>query len=161
MTDAERKTIREAMVTRGLEPMLRDNQRTEHNMQMLRASALGIGGMTLLGEIPDAQKYIDAARDYYKWFLDGRFSSNNTEGLMYTAYGVKNCASFADVLNRAAKDNSLLTHPAMDMIARWVLYFQGPGASGLTNFSDCSTANYYGSMMKILNNSMKNGYAGW
>ena len=162
MTDDERRTIREAMIKLGLEPLMADiPERVEHNLQMLRASGLGIGGAAILGEDPGAEKYIAAAQKYYKWFLDGRFTSSNTEGLGYTSYGLEYCMVFADVLNRAAGDDSLLRHPAADMIVRMAIYFQCPRATGLVNFSDCGLGNYFPTTMKVLNNSLGNGYAGW
>lgn len=162
MTEEERRQVREAMVKLGLEPLMADiGERAEHNLQMLRASALGIGGIAVLGEAPAAEDYVAAARDYYKWFLDGRFTSSNTEGMGYTSYGMENCMVFADVLNRAACDDSLLRHPAVEMIVRMAIYFQCPRATGLVNFSDCGIANYFPVTMKVLNNALGNGYAGW
>lgn len=162
MSEEERRAVRDGLVKLGLEPLMAEiGERVEHNLQMLRASAVGLGGTALLGESPRAEEYIAAARDYYAWWLDGRFTSSNTEGLGYTSYGMENCMVFADILNRAAEDDSLLKHPATDMIVRQAIYFQGPRGTGLVNFSDCGLANYFATTMRVLNNTLGNGYAGW
>ncbi len=162
MTPEERTTVREAMVDLGLEPMFRDMEPTsEHNMQMLRASALGAGALVLLGENDKAQTYLDSAKAYFKWFLDSRATSQTIESMGYLSYGLDNCVVFADQLHRATGDSSLVAHPYLDQVIRMAIYFQDPKASGQASFGDCGIANYFGNIAKTLNNSLDHGPSGW
>ncbi len=162
MTEGQRKTIREGMISLGLEPLLRDMEPTsEHNMQMLRASALGAGALVLLGETDRAETYLDSAKSYFKWFLDSRAVSQNIEGIGYLSYGLDNCVTFADQLHRATGDASLVSHPYLDQAVRMAIYFQDPKGTGQVNFSDCGIANYLTMPAKVLNRSLDHGPAGW
>lgn len=162
MTADERKTVRDALIVLGLEPLLRDMETgVEHNLQMLRAAALGTGALAILDESDKGQAYLDSAKSYFKWYLDSRAVSQNIESMGYLSYGLDTGVVFGDVLNRATGDDSLIAHPYLDRVIRMAIYFQCPKASGLVNFSDTGIANYFGNIAKILNNSLDNGYAGW
>lgn len=162
MTDDERRIVSDAIITLGLEPLFRDMQpEVEHNMQMLRAAALGTGALAVFEETDKAQAYLDSAKAYFQWYLDSRAVSQNIESMGYLSYGLDTGVIFADVLHRATGDDSLVAHPYLDQVIRMAIYFQCPRASGLVNFSDCGIANYFGTIAKVLNRSLDHGPAGW
>jgi hypothetical protein len=162
MTAEERRTVRDAIINLGLEPLLRDMETgVEHNLQLLRAAALGTGALAVIDETDKGQAYLDSAKSYFKWYLDSRAVSQNIESMGYLSYGLDTGVIFGDVLNRATGDNSLIAHPYLDQVIRMAIYFQDPKASGQVNFSDTGIANHFANIAKILNSSLDNGYAGW
>jgi len=163
MTEDERAAVRSAILRLGLYPLNEDApERLEHNLQMLRNAALGIGACALLGETPRAPEFLDSARGFFTWWLDLRATSPQTEGLSYTAYGVDLCSLFALPLARVTGDESLLRHPYIQRdLLPWVLYFWGPRRSGLVNICDSGYSRGYDVTMRALSLRLADPQAGW
>jgi hypothetical protein len=162
MSPEEREQIRDALCRLGLDELDQDaSQRLEHNLQMLRNAALGIGGLAILPERPQAWDYLDTAKDFLRWWLDLRDTSPNTEGLAYASYGLGNCLLFGAALAQAESDRSIIAHPYVARAVRWALYFWGPRASGLVNFCDSSIDHPFDVTMRVANKYLNNPYAGY
>lgn len=161
MSPEERDQIHDALCRLGLDELDQDaSQRLEHNLQMLRNAALGIGGLAVLPERPQAWDYLDTAKDFFRWWLDLRDTSPNTEGLAYTSYGLDNCLLFGAALAQAEGDRSIIAHPYVAKAVRWALYFWGPRASGLVNFCDSAVGHPFDVTMRVANKYLGNPYAG-
>lgn len=145
LTDEERTLIRTALIEKGLKPLYADTAgKLDHNIHMVRTAALGIGALLLLGEEPDMEAYLARAYENFFWYLDQRVDTGQTEGMLYTSVSLEHIAKFADALERVTGDRSLFDHPYIKhVLPYWVLYGQGPRASGLVNFSDSSLASYF------------------
>lgn len=145
LTEEERAHIRTALIEKGLKPLYADTaSKVDHNIHMVRTAALGIGALLLLGEEPGMEAYLARAYENFFWYLDQRVDTGQTEGMLYTSVSLEHIAKFADALQRVTGDRSLFDHPYIKhVLPYWVLYGQGPRASGLVNFSDSSLASYF------------------
>ena len=162
MSPQQRERVRQALDRLGLARLAQDAlARDEHNLQMLRNSALGLGALAILPEQPQAYDYLHLAKDFFRWWLDLRDTSPNTEGLAYTSYGLDNCLLFGAALAQAESDRALVQHPYVAKAVRWALYFWGPGASGLVNFCDASVGHPFEVTMRVANKYLGNPYAGY
>ena len=162
MSAQERARVREALTRLGLAPLAQDGpERAEHNLQMLRNAALGLGALAILPEQSDAFPYLQQAKDFFRWWLDLRDGSSNTEGLAYTSYGLDNCLLFGAALATAESDRSIIEHPYVAKAVRWALYFWGARASGLVNFCDASVGHPFEVTMRVANKYLRNPYAGY
>ncbi|UCH35991.1 MAG: heparinase II/III family protein [Armatimonadota bacterium] len=162
MSPQERGQIREAMVRLGLAPLAEDAlERAEHNLQMLRNAALGVGALAILPDHPQADHYLEAATRFFRWWLDRRETSPNTEGLAYTSYGLDNCLLFGAALAQAESDREIIHHPYVARAVRWALYFWGPDASGVVNFCDASIGHPFEVTMRVASKYLRDPYAGY
>jgi hypothetical protein len=162
-TEAERTQVMTALENKGLIPLYKDaRNKLDHNIQSLRAAALGSGAAVLLGHSPNANAYLTRAMNYYQWYLDERMTSGQQEGLLYTSYAMDNMIKAFDHINRVTGVQELADHPFInDFLVRWIVYALAPGGGGLANFSDSGAANYFGLTMNVINAWLNNGQAGW
>lgn len=163
LTADEAARIRWALVWLGLVPLYRDTaKRQDHNIHMVRASALGYASLVLLGEEPEAEAGVERAIENFKWWLDLRLTSQETEGMLYTNVTMNHAMSFGDALLRVTGRGDLMRHPYVTQeLAPWVAYFLAPGGKGLTNFSDASLVNYFATSMSTMAYNNGDGLAGW
>jgi Heparinase II/III-like protein len=163
LTDAERMRIATALEAQGLRPLYADTQTPlDHNLGMLRASALASGAVALLDVSPYATRYLERAVANFTWYLDRRLTSGQQEGLLYTSYSLDHLLRAADQIARATAERSLITHPFInDFIVRWALYVLAPGGTSLANFSDSRADSYFLPTMRIIQTALANGHAGW
>ncbi len=159
----ERRQILQALTTKGVIPLYTDSANpVDHNISMLRASALASGSLILLGNDPNAEQYLQRATDAGRWFLDRRLNSGQQEGLLYTSYSLDNLLRAADHILRATGQDQLLNHPFVrDFLVRWVVLSLAPGGRTLANFSDSGLETYFGPTMRILARTGNNGLATW
>lgn len=162
-TVSERADVLAALETKGLAPLYADvRAKLDHNIQSLRAAALGSGAAVLLGHSPNAHAYLTRSMNYYLWYLDERMTSGNQEGLLYTSYAMDNMIKTFDHIDRVTGINELSGHPFLDdFLVRWIVYALAPGGAGLANFSDSGAVNYFGLTMSVMNAWLDNGQAGW
>lgn len=164
LTDEERARIRTALLEKGLRPLYADTaQKSDHNLHMLRTSGLGAGALTLLGEVPDMERYISRAYENFFWYLDQRLDSGQTEGMNYTSYAMEYVARFADGLLRVTGNEDFLNHPYVHtVLPQWVAYFLDPARRGLVNFSDSNLNTQMSqTTMFLLARHRNHGLAGW
>lgn len=163
LTPAERTTVMDALENKGLIPLYKDaRNKLDHNIQSLRAAALGSGAAVLLGHSPNANAYLTRAMNYYSWYLDERMNSGKQEGMLYTSYAMDNMIKAFDHIDRVTGVRELADHPFLnDFLVRWVVRSLAPGGAGLANFSDASISNYFGLTMNVINAWLDNGQAGW
>lgn len=163
LTPAERTALENALETKGLFPLYIDSiDRSNSNIQAVRAVALGVGGAALLGRSPNADRYLTRAYDYYDWYADTLFGSGEQEGLFYTNYATDNLLRAADAIARTTGVEELFSHPFFDdFIVRWMVDSMAPGGGGLLNYSDSVHDFPFDATMMLLNNRLGNGEAGW
>ncbi|MDI4645024.1 heparinase II/III domain-containing protein [Cohnella hashimotonis] len=163
LSAAERTQIENALITKGLRPLYADvRSKVDHNIQMLRASALAAGASVVLGTDPDANKYLTRAANFISWYLDTRMSSGQQEGLGYTGYSLDNLMRAVDIMSRTTGLRDYIDHPFInDFFVRWVVYAMAPGGSYLANFSDSALDSAPTMTMSVINNWLGNGDAGY
>ena len=163
-TDEERALLEKAIVEKGLRPLYADTaQKSDHNLHMLRTSGLGAAALTLLGTVPDMERYIARAYENFFWYLDQRLESGQTEGMTYTSYAMEYVARFADALIRVTGNEDFLNHPYVhSVLPEFVAYFSGPGPKGLVNFSDSNIGTEMSTTtMFLLALHRQHGLAAW
>lgn len=163
MNSNERRLIEETLMSKGLGPLYRDSLRKyDHNIQIKRVAALMTGAVALLGSDPFAERCLERASDYIRWYLESKRESDQQEGIMYASVGGDNLVRALDHLARATGSEELIRHPYLsDFAIRWVTYFMSPGGGGPANFSDSSYYPYFSEVALVQNSSFGNGMAGW
>ena len=163
LTEEERARIRRALTDLGLKPLYLDtNKRQDHNIHMVRASALGYLSLALLGEVEEAEAGVERAIENFRWYLDLRLGSRDTEGMLYTSVSMDHALRFGDALLRVTGRDDLMRHPYVtEELSLWITYFLAPGGKGLTNFGDASLMNYFGSSLSAMAYNNRDGLAGW
>ncbi|MBP1988586.1 S-layer homology domain-containing protein [Paenibacillus eucommiae] len=163
LTEVERTQIENALESKGLIPLYIDSTgRVDNNIEALRAIALGVGATAVLGKLPNANKYLTRAANYYQWYMDSRMSSGQQEGLMYSAYTMDNMMRAIDSISRATGLSEFIDHPYLnDFIVRWLTYFLVPGGGDWAKFSDSQYGSYSVPTLSVINNRLQDGHAGW
>ena len=97
------------METKGLKPLFNDlSAFTDHNYYVNKAAALMTGSLVLLGDNPNAPKYLSRAYDFAAWYLDRRAESEGQEGLSYTSYAMDLLFGALDQFARVTGYDSLM-----------------------------------------------------
>jgi hypothetical protein len=163
LTVEERATVLQALENKGVRPLYKDvRSKIDHNIQTLRAAALGSAAAVLHGHSPNANAYLTRAMSFYQWYLDERMTSGQQEGMLYTSYAMDNMIKAFDHIDRVTGVRELANHRFLnDFLVRWAVYNLAPGGGGLANFSDAGAANYFGLTMNVINAWLDNGMAGW
>ncbi len=162
MSAAERERVRGALVRLGLAELAQDAPaHNEHSLQLLRNAALGLGALAIAPEQPQAWDYVQLAKGFFRWWLDLRQDSRDTEGLSYTAYGLDHCLLFGAALAQAEGDREVIEHPYVAQAVRWALYFWGPAESGLVNFCDAAITHPFEVTMRVAGKYLRDPYAGY
>jgi len=159
-TPAERTQIRDVLRAKGLEPIYLGS--VPNGGQVAIATALASGGAALLGEVPEANKYLTRATSIIQGYNDARMTSGENEGFGYTHFSTESLVKAIDQIERVTGLNEWSEHPFMDdFIVRWAMYSLAPGGAGLAAFSDSLAENRFHNTMSYINSKLGNGYAGW
>ncbi|MBB5082342.1 heparinase II/III domain-containing protein [Nonomuraea endophytica] len=164
LSSAERSTVEAKLENLGLKLLYQDARiLDDNNIQVLRVVALASASAAVLGNNPDADKYLSRAEDYLTWYLDERMESGQNEGMSYYSYATDNLLRVADQISRVTGSNSsLLEHPFIDdFVVQWAVNFVSTGGAGLANFGDSRNSYYFNVTMSIINARLGNGDAGW
>jgi hypothetical protein len=163
LSPAEQAQVRRALATLGMKPLFLDlYKRWDHNIHMVRTSALGYAALAVLGEVDEADACLERVLETYRWYLQLRADSRNTEGMLYTSVSMDHALKFGDALYRVTGRDEIICHPYVTgEMAQWIAYFLAPGGKGLTNFSDCSLVNYFGASLAVMAANNGDGLAGW
>lgn len=122
LTDAQRGQLAAALETKGLKPLFNDlSAFTDHNYYVNKAAALMTGSLVLLGDNPNAPKYLSRAYDFASWYLDRRAESEGQEGLSYTSYAMDLLFGALDQLARVTGNDTLMGHGYPESLIRWVV----------------------------------------
>lgn len=164
LTPEERGQVRQAMIDKALRPLYNyiASTRIDHNKYIIRAAALGLGALALLGEEPGMDLYVRRAYEAMMWYFDERAKSGKTEGMNYLSVSLEHLIVFANALKRVTGDASAFAHPYIkDVLPRFAAYFAGPGGSGMVNFSDANISNYLATTMASIGKEHHNALANW
>lgn len=164
LNDGERRTVRTAILEKGLRPMAIDfGNDDQHNIVVAKQVAMMIGALAIADEEPAALKYIDRTYDYMRTYLDRRVESEETEGLMYNNIAACHLAQAAVALKKTTGDDSLITHRFLtEVVPEQFFYFKAPGNEPVfANLSDSHPRLDLSYMMSLLAENASNGAAMW
>ena len=164
MTQEEIQKLQNALIHLGLDPLYTDaEEKVDHNIQALRASALTTGALALIGDIDSSvtDKYLTRATDYFNWYLQERAESGNQEGFGYTSYALENMVDAFDQLARVTGDNEYVSNDFLNnTLVKWIVSFSAPGSYSLAKVSDFDGGTEFYQTLSVLANN-GNGLAGW
>jgi hypothetical protein len=162
LSDADRKTISDAMVRLSVLPILNDwvtpGRRIHsfdsmgHNWWGVCVAGAGLCALALLGDDPRAQGWIDAMdAGFEQWFnyrgnvLQNRVATfelagPSYEGVSYTRYGVTEYLHYRLAWQNTYPGRKAANMEPLDHVARFFLYTLYPASRGslTVNFNDCT-----------------------
>ncbi len=138
LTSSQRKTIRGALISRGLIPLEKAAKfamtRPAHNLDAIVAMGLGVGAASLYGEDPRAAQWLNTAIALTKKYL----SKQGPEGapLEYHGYGAYAMDYLARLLAVADYRGITIKSSFVDNLSRFYLSSLAPDGSGVGTFGD-------------------------
>jgi hypothetical protein len=110
--------------------------RSHSNWIGITQGGLGLAGLSLLGEHPDAPKWVElAASRIEQYFAAGGANGGWGEGLHYWWYGLRIAIPFADSLRRVT-GRDLYQSPFLRETLYFPIYLFTPGLERIANFGD-------------------------
>jgi hypothetical protein len=161
MTDAERKTLREALIQKGVTPLAKDVNAANSasgglaawfNGYALRVTGLAVGACAVAEDVPaQSTPWTTLARQSVLAFFDSQGKDGGAfEGHLYGAYAVDNLVIAAHVLDQKSLGSGLFDHGWLADLPRFAGAFLGSDNRSLANFGDSSTAAYWATTMFAL-----------
>lgn len=142
MTEAERKTIRDALLEKGAAAVMRSARQgwakdmAWPNGFALVMGGMGIAGVATMGDDPRAAQYVRLARQRLHDLLSAQDRDGGyVEGLLYGGYAVSHIMPFAGTL-AVHGDRALVDHPYLGKTLRMACQTLQPGDSTTVNFCD-------------------------
>ena len=147
LSESERTLVQEALAGKVARPICRkylmEDRREmtgpEINWPAQWFGAVGLVGMTLWNEHPEAQSWVKQAEDVMRgivyWGNDP--DGGGHEGLGYVSYMATNLVLFSEALHRVTGTN-LFDAPFLQNLSRFLLYgsYEGPDEIWRINFND-------------------------
>jgi len=170
LTEGERRAAADALAKKGIVPLYNAGKGGKfilpsNNGCVYYAAALGLGGLALRGEkaFPDADKWVDAARDTLKGIMDKSDPDGSwSEGLGYgtIAWDGMGGIAFMDALRRVRGEN-LFAHPYLKNLAFFGLHTMRPTGSGGVGFNDTWQGNGFHLLAYRMASEMEAPYLVW
>ena len=186
LSEADRKTIAQSMVTLGILPTLNDwvlgEERIHaldsmgHNWWSVCVSMAGLAALSLVGDEPQAQAWVERVSDsFLEWFyyggniLQNKSTNFDAEGAFYESVSYANYALSEYLLFRLACSNTYpgLKPPEIALLEKAGDFFIDmcyPGSTSMlsANFGDSSlTANGAKTLRLLLANGYEADEYGW
>ena len=153
LTEAERRTVREALITKALAPIdgMIDGIAAYHNFTAVIGSGLSIGAIALLGEEERAQKWSEhgVARAKMNFDLQGK-DGGAMEGPMYGTYAADCFADLIWALTTAGIPNPLVEHNYLKTLPRYCISLLNPNNFEQPCFGDGGPGAGFGRLMLAL-----------
>jgi hypothetical protein len=151
MNETQRSQIKAAIYQKGAIPIFQAATRSaqpgwpsagwwqdrfHNNHASIAYGALGTAALALLGEIPEAESWLNLARKGIIAVLNSGGSNGGWgEGIHYWQYGLYPVVFFIDALRRVTGEN-LYQHPFLKETIYFPLYSLSRGGIGFLTFSD-------------------------
>lgn len=160
MSDAERATLRDAIVQLGVTPLATDVTAANQsggasawfNGYALRVTGLAVGAAAVAEDVGAAATgWLTLARDSTQAFFSSQGSDGGTyEGQLYGAYAVDQLVIGAHALAQNGIGAELFDDAWLGTLPRFAGAFLGSAGKKLANFGDSSQAAYWGPTMLAL-----------
>ena len=179
LTEGERATVRQAMVEKSLEPLLRQRGTAMEaddfatNRIALAYGGVGIIALALKGDLPgnpDVSPYAGTVHDVLVQEYFDRFDRDGawSEGVGYLSFGLSedvggSGAIYYAMALRHVTGEDLFQHPRFRNVVDFILAFLPPdrkGASGAFGDQDFSE-QFRRTPIAALASGLRNGYAQW
>ncbi len=139
LSAAHRKTIRDAIIKRGLEPLDKAaqdalTQKTAHNFHAIVAMGLGVGAAAVWGEDSRAPAWLARALALAKMYLGQQGADGGT--LEYHGYGAYAMDHLVRLLQVAELRGQKVTAAVLNKVARFYFAALAPDGNGVGTFGD-------------------------
>lgn len=146
LSGRERATVRRALVEKGVARIYgfsrkegswaNDPSRWPNGYAMVNAG-MGIGALAVLGEHPEAERWVEWAASQARKFFDREIGRDGglVEGLGYGDAALTPLCLFAHMLRKVTGED-LLSHPRLSAFVNFPLYNLAPGGRSAVNFCD-------------------------
>ncbi|WP_419961223.1 heparinase II/III domain-containing protein [Psychrobacillus sp. BM2] len=165
LSTAEKKTIKQAILTKGLQPFRIDfNNHDSHNIIASKQVAMLIGSLAILDNDcrDEVETFILHSCTYIKNYLDSRMKDPDIEGLLYLNVAARHLFMAADTYHRSTGDDQFLQHPYFRYLPDLFMYSLGTGGKmSFVNFSDSFYSLDISYLMAILASKNQNRMASW
>lgn len=153
LTPTERETLREALVSKGIEPIAATFAKLDpyHNFWAVINTGFGVAALALAGEEPRADEWIaqaiaNAAANFDRQGADG----GSYEGPMYGTYAADETAKLIFALDSSGTPHALREHPFLDSLPRFAVNGLSPHVHGIPTFGDGGFSAGYLLTMAVL-----------
>jgi hypothetical protein len=177
MNATERSDVRFAFLEKGVMQIINGvTQKTwwwnsfHHNYAAMCYGSLGVAALSVLSEVPEAQAWLDLAKEQIGKVLDaGGENGGWGEGIQYWQYGIHYVVFFIDALRRVTGQD-LYQHHFLKETLYFPLYSLSRGGQGFLTFSDSwyrplspnpSLHRDVGTVVARLASEYRNGYGQW
>lgn len=161
----ERRTIRDAIFTKGLQPFIKDfNNHDSHNIIASKKVAMFIGSLAIYDSDnkDELKPFLLNAYSYLRDYLDNRMKDSDIEGLLYLNVAARHILMAADIFYRSTGDDALLKHSYFNFLPDVFIYMLGTGGkTSFVNFSDSFYSLDISFTMAILASKNQNRIASW
>jgi len=153
LTAAEREELREALVTKGIEPSLGyvDHYPADTNGYAVITCGATLAALAIEPERPEAKQYVDQCIEKIRVSLDkGGKDGGAFEGPGYGTYLMDSFALALDALTSAGTQHDLFDHPYLATMSTYCIGLLAPDTKQIPCFSDGSPGAGYPQTMRIL-----------
>lgn len=137
----EKETIEEAIFSKGLQPLKIDfDNQDSHNIIASKRVSMFVGALAIL-DVPEysdlVMPYLENSFAYISTYLDNRLKDPEIEGLLYLNVAARHLLMAADILQRSAGRDELISHEYFSFLPDVFMYMLGTGVeASFVNFSD-------------------------
>jgi len=153
LTPSERKFVRQALVDKALKPIddILDKIADYHNYSAVITMGLGTGAVALLGEEPEADRWLERCLAKVKRSFDAQGRDGGPlEGPMYGTYFADSYARLLWGLHTAGVATDIWQHPFLRTLPRYCLGMMVPRVHRLPTFGDGGLTNAFPLTMMLL-----------
>ena len=165
LSDSEKNTIKQAILTKGLQPFRIDfNNYDSHNIIASKQVAMLIGSLAILDSDckDEVEPFIFNSCTYISNYLDSRMKDPDIEGLLYLNVAARHILMAVDTYHRSTGNVEFLQHPYFRFLPDLFMYFLGTGGKvSFVNFSDSFYSLDISYLMAILASKNQNRVASW
>jgi len=137
----EKEMIEEAIFSKGLQPLEIDfDNQDSHNIIASKRVSMFVGALAIL-DVPEykdrAMPFLENSFAYISTYLDNRLNDPEIEGLLYLNVAARHLLMAADILQRSAGRDALISHEYFSFLPDVFMYMLGTGTkASFVNFSD-------------------------
>lgn len=143
MTDAQRTTISQAIISKGLNKLCDDLCMPEaHNERLTKASGLMVGASAIINATnrEAVEPFMTWGYNYVQWYLDELRTSGEQEGYYYTDHSLEGAMEGVSTVSRVGNIAGVINHAYFtDILVDWVVYGLIPGSGTVPEISDTQT----------------------
>ena len=149
LSEAERQTVRDALVTKALEPLSvrAAAGAAYHNITVLQVVGLGMGSLALLGEEERAEGWVQFAIGRLRENFDEQGADGGAmEGPMYGDYAATAIADLLWAMQTAGIEHDLYEHNYLRTLPRYCITLLDPGKNTQPCFGDGGPGQGFGNL---------------